>query len=160
MASKTAITMTATQRETFKASGIKDPAMFLKKITGDQKAQKKRKFSFTGVKLDFWNMFDFVVVFVCYLPLGASTVTIIRLFRLLRVLKLIRALPELQAKPCFTNLLIAKPCLCPDTPVLPSKLQLQNYFSAENHSTGLHIDPPSSDGPASPSSGHSSDLFV
>lgn len=46
--------------------------------------------------LQFWNIFDFLVVLVCYLPLGASMVTVIRLFRLLRVLKLVKALPELQ----------------------------------------------------------------
>lgn len=46
--------------------------------------------------LVFWNIFDFAVVLVCYLPLGASMVTVIRLFRLLRVLKLVKALPELQ----------------------------------------------------------------
>eukprot|EP00873_Tetraselmis_striata_P040098 jgi/Tetstr1/460362/TSEL_005661.t1 len=46
--------------------------------------------------VNFWNVFDFVVVLVCYLPLDASMVTVIRLFRLLRVLKLVRALPELQ----------------------------------------------------------------
>ena len=45
---------------------------------------------------EFWNIFDFVVVVVCYLPLGAGMVTVIRLFRLLRVLKLVKALPELQ----------------------------------------------------------------
>lgn len=45
---------------------------------------------------DRWNQFDFVVVFVCYMPLDASMVTVLRLFRLLRVLKLVRALPELQ----------------------------------------------------------------
>jgi len=44
----------------------------------------------------FWNVFDFLVVVVCYLPLGAGMVTVIRLFRLLRVLKLVKALPELQ----------------------------------------------------------------
>lgn len=46
--------------------------------------------------INFWNVFDFVVVVVCYLPLDASMVTVIRLFRLLRVLKLVRTLPELQ----------------------------------------------------------------
>jgi len=45
---------------------------------------------------DRWNQFDFVVVFVCYMPLDASMVTVLRLFRLLRVLKLVKALPELQ----------------------------------------------------------------
>uniref|UniRef100_A0A061R295 Ion transport protein n=1 Tax=Tetraselmis sp. GSL018 TaxID=582737 RepID=A0A061R295_9CHLO len=46
--------------------------------------------------VQYWNIFDFLVVVVCYLPLDASMVTVIRLFRLLRVLKLVKALPELQ----------------------------------------------------------------
>ncbi len=45
---------------------------------------------------EFWNIFDFTVVLVCYLPLDAGMVTVVRLFRLLRVLKLVKALPELQ----------------------------------------------------------------
>lgn len=45
---------------------------------------------------DNWNRFDFIVVAVCYMPLDASMVTVLRLFRLLRVLKLVKALPELQ----------------------------------------------------------------
>lgn len=45
---------------------------------------------------DRWNQFDFAVVFVCYMPVDASMVTILRLARLLRVLKLVKALPELQ----------------------------------------------------------------
>jgi hypothetical protein len=43
--------------------------------------------------INFWNVFDFVVVVVCYLPLDASMVTVIRLFRLLRVLKVATLLP-------------------------------------------------------------------
>mmetsp|Transcript_22288 Transcript_22288/g.26807 ORF Transcript_22288/g.26807 Transcript_22288/m.26807 type:complete len:590 (+) Transcript_22288:347-2116(+) len=45
---------------------------------------------------DPWNKFDFIVVVVCYMPIDASMVTILRLARLLRVLKLVKALPELQ----------------------------------------------------------------
>lgn len=46
---------------------------------------------------DNWNIFDFVVVMVSFVPTGSgSTVTILRLLRLLRVLKLMRALPQLQ----------------------------------------------------------------
>eukprot|EP00191_Tetraselmis_sp_GSL018_P014213 CAMPEP_0177589730 /NCGR_PEP_ID=MMETSP0419_2-20121207/6985_1 /TAXON_ID=582737 /ORGANISM="Tetraselmis sp., Strain GSL018" /LENGTH=454 /DNA_ID=CAMNT_0019080155 /DNA_START=246 /DNA_END=1611 /DNA_ORIENTATION=+ len=48
------------------------------------------------LRVDFWNVFDFAVVVVCYLPLGASMLAVIRLFRLLRVLKLLRVLPGLQ----------------------------------------------------------------
>lgn len=45
---------------------------------------------------DPWNVFDFVIVAVCFLPIGAEYVTVLRLARLLRVLKLVRALPRLQ----------------------------------------------------------------
>ena len=47
--------------------------------------------------LDPWNIFDFIIVAVCFLPLdNASFVAVLRLARLLRVLKLVRALPKLQ----------------------------------------------------------------
>jgi len=45
---------------------------------------------------DPWNVFDFVIVAVCFLPIGAEYVAVLRLARLLRVLKLVRALPRLQ----------------------------------------------------------------
>ena len=46
--------------------------------------------------LDPWNVFDFAIVAVCFLPFNASGAAILRLARLLRVLKLVRALPKLQ----------------------------------------------------------------
>ncbi len=45
---------------------------------------------------DPWNVFDFIIVAVCFLPIGAEYVAVLRLARLLRVLKLVRALPRLQ----------------------------------------------------------------
>lgn len=45
---------------------------------------------------DPWNVFDFIIVAVCFLPLDAQYVTVLRLARLLRVLKLVKALPELR----------------------------------------------------------------
>ena len=45
---------------------------------------------------DPWNVFDFLIVAVCFMPLNAQYVTVLRLARLLRVLKLVRALPRLQ----------------------------------------------------------------
>lgn len=45
---------------------------------------------------DGWNVFDFLIVAVCFLPLDARYVTVLRLARLLRVLKLVRTLPRLQ----------------------------------------------------------------
>jgi voltage-gated sodium channel len=46
--------------------------------------------------LDPWNVFDFVIVAVCFLPFDAQYVAVLRLARLLRVLKLVTALPRLQ----------------------------------------------------------------
>ncbi len=45
---------------------------------------------------DPWNIFDFLIVAVCFMPIGAEYVAVLRLARLLRVLKLVRALPRLQ----------------------------------------------------------------
>lgn len=45
---------------------------------------------------DPWNVFDFVIVASAFLPMGGSSVALLRLLRLLRVLKLIKALPKLQ----------------------------------------------------------------
>jgi len=67
-----------------------------KKNRRRSKSQQRAPFSIANIKLDYWNIFDFSVVVVCYLPLGGNMVAVIRLFRLLRVLKLVRALPELQ----------------------------------------------------------------
>ena len=46
--------------------------------------------------LDPWNVFDFIIVCVCFLPGDTSFAAVLRLARLLRVLKLVRALPRLQ----------------------------------------------------------------
>lgn len=46
---------------------------------------------------DGWNIFDFIIVAVCFLPLqDASFVAVLRLARILRVFKLVTALPKLQ----------------------------------------------------------------
>ena len=45
---------------------------------------------------DGWNVFDFIIVAVCFLPIGGSYVAVLRLFRLLRVLRLISVVPRLQ----------------------------------------------------------------
>ena len=45
---------------------------------------------------DPWNVFDFVIVAACFLPLNGKYIVVLRLARLLRVLKLVRALPRLQ----------------------------------------------------------------
>jgi voltage-gated sodium channel len=45
---------------------------------------------------DPWNVFDFVIVVACFLPIGSQSATVLRLLRLLRVLRLVRSLPRLQ----------------------------------------------------------------
>ncbi|MCU0664531.1 MAG: ion transporter [Myxococcota bacterium] len=45
---------------------------------------------------DPWNVFDFIIVVACFMPIEASYVMVLRLVRVLRVLKLVRALPKLQ----------------------------------------------------------------
>ena len=45
---------------------------------------------------DGWNVFDFLIVVVCFLPLGASFAPVLRLFRLFRVLRLVSVIPRLQ----------------------------------------------------------------
>jgi voltage-gated sodium channel len=45
---------------------------------------------------DGWNVFDFLIVVACFLPLHAEYATVLRVLRLLRVLKLVHALPRLQ----------------------------------------------------------------
>ncbi len=45
---------------------------------------------------DPWNVFDFVIVGVCFLPFATQYAMVLRILRLLRVLRLIRAIPRLQ----------------------------------------------------------------
>ncbi len=45
---------------------------------------------------DPWNVFDFVIVAVCLLPLDGHYLAVLRLARILRVLRLVTALPRLQ----------------------------------------------------------------
>ena len=46
--------------------------------------------------LDPWNIFDFLIVAVCFIPGLGEYAMVLRLARLLRVLKLVTALPKLQ----------------------------------------------------------------
>lgn len=43
-----------------------------------------------------WNLFDFTIVVVCFLPLGGQYATVFRLARLLRSLRMVTILPRLQ----------------------------------------------------------------
>ena len=45
---------------------------------------------------DPWNIFDFAIVAVCFMPFDAQYVAVLRLARILRVLKLVTAIPKLQ----------------------------------------------------------------
>ena len=45
---------------------------------------------------DPWNVFDFVIVAICVLPLDAEYAAVLRLARVLRVLRLVTAVPRLQ----------------------------------------------------------------
>lgn len=45
---------------------------------------------------DGWNVFDFTIILLSFLPVGGSTAMVARMVRLLRVLRLMSALPELR----------------------------------------------------------------
>ena len=45
---------------------------------------------------DPWNLFDFIIVVVCFLPINASYAAVLRLARVMRALRLMTALPKLQ----------------------------------------------------------------
>ena len=45
---------------------------------------------------DPWNVFDFIILVACFLPIDGKYVMVLRMARLLRVIKLVRALPRLQ----------------------------------------------------------------
>ena len=46
--------------------------------------------------LDPWNVFDFIIVAVCFLPVDASYAAVLRLARIMRALRLMTAMPQLQ----------------------------------------------------------------
>ncbi len=46
--------------------------------------------------LDPWNLFDFTIVVVCFLPVNASYAAVLRLARIMRALRLLTAVPQLQ----------------------------------------------------------------
>ena len=43
-----------------------------------------------------WNVFDFLIVLVCFLPIDSQYVAALRLARVLRVMRLVSSLPKLQ----------------------------------------------------------------
>ncbi len=46
--------------------------------------------------LDPWNVFDFLIVVVCFLPVDSEYAAVLRLIRVLRTLRLISSVPKLQ----------------------------------------------------------------
>jgi voltage-gated sodium channel len=45
---------------------------------------------------DGWNVFDFLIIVICLLPVGGPFASVLRLARALRLLRLVSALPKLQ----------------------------------------------------------------
>ena len=45
---------------------------------------------------DEWNVFDFLIVAVCFVPFGGGFAPVLRLFRLFRTLRLVSVIPRLQ----------------------------------------------------------------
>ena len=45
---------------------------------------------------DPWNIFDFLIVVVCFLPVGGHYAAVLRLARVLRAMRLVTAVPKLQ----------------------------------------------------------------
>ena len=45
---------------------------------------------------DPWNIFDFLIVVVCFLPIGGQHAAVLRLARVLRAMRLVTAVPKLQ----------------------------------------------------------------
>lgn len=45
---------------------------------------------------DGWNIFDFAIVAICYMPIQSEYAVVLRLVRILRALRLVRALPKLR----------------------------------------------------------------
>src|SRR5512137_1929065 len=45
---------------------------------------------------DGWNVFDFLIIVLCVLPVGGPFAAVLRLARALRLLRLVSALPKLQ----------------------------------------------------------------
>ncbi len=60
--------------------------------------------------LDPWNIFDFIIVVVCFLPVDAQFAQVLRLARVLRALRLISAVPKLQL--LVGSLLKSLPSMC------------------------------------------------
>jgi len=67
--------------------------IFVAEILAKLLAEGSRPWNFFK---DSWNVFDFVIVAVAFMPFDAEYIAVLRLARLLRFLRLVRALPKLQ----------------------------------------------------------------
>jgi voltage-gated sodium channel len=74
----------------FQALDLMVLAVFITEAVLKLAAQRWRYFS------DGWNVFDFIIVAVCCLPIDSQFAVVLRLTRLLRLLRLVTALPKLQ----------------------------------------------------------------
>jgi voltage-gated sodium channel len=45
---------------------------------------------------DGWNVFDFIIVGVCFLPFDGQSIIVLRLLRVLRIVRLVGTIPELK----------------------------------------------------------------
>jgi len=68
-------------------------AIFVVEILVKMGAEGKRPWRYF---LNAWNVFDFLIVAVCFIPFVGSWVAIVRLARILRALRLVTAVPKLQ----------------------------------------------------------------
>jgi len=59
---------------------------------------------------DPWNVFDFVIVVVCFLPVDAEYAAVLRLVRVLRAMRLITTVPQLQL--LVGSLIKSLPSMC------------------------------------------------
>ena len=59
---------------------------------------------------DPWNVFDFTIVVVCFLPVNAQYAAVLRLARILRALRLVSVVPQLQL--IVGSLIKSLPSMC------------------------------------------------
>lgn len=68
-------------------------AIFIVEALLKMAAQGRQPWRYFG---DGWNVFDFLIVVICLLPVGGPFAAVLRLARALRLLRLVSALPKLQ----------------------------------------------------------------
>ena len=68
-------------------------AIFIVEALLKMSAQSRRPWRYFA---DGWNVFDFLIIVICLLPVGGPFAAVLRLGRALRLLRLVSALPKLQ----------------------------------------------------------------